>query len=169
MAIINSKLIHFLLLLSITLSYNAKASNKMDFFKVIFHSTRCNGACPSIALEIDSSGNVYVNRTYYKTKSEVDLPYSGKFKGRLAADKYQQLLEALKACDFDTLSSREIKYMDISVKMLIVYYNGKRKYLKWTGNPILGTENLINILLYWAHNKELDRTNEKRQLEYKDE
>ena len=57
----------------------AQTVDKIQLDKIIFHSSRCNGTCPSIDLEIDSSKNIFVNREYYKSKSNIDIRFSGLF------------------------------------------------------------------------------------------
>ncbi|WP_163356869.1 DUF6438 domain-containing protein [Dysgonomonas sp. 25] len=142
-----------------------RGDNQMNFSKLIFHKSRCNGTCPTISLEIDNERNIYIEREYFKTKSETDPLNSGRFKGKLSESNYTYLLNLLKNCDLDTLEFPESNIMDLSKTTLIIYYNGKQKYLKSVEIPDKAEE-LVNFLNVIGNNRELERTEEIRQLEY---
>lgn len=50
--------------------YNVDKS--ISFEKIIFHSTRCYGSCPIIALEIDNNKNIYLDIKHYSDPSNKD-------------------------------------------------------------------------------------------------
>jgi hypothetical protein len=52
-------------------------SEKLVFEKIIYHSTHCNGTCPQIDLEIDSSNDVLLKREIWNGKGVVDNHRSG--------------------------------------------------------------------------------------------
>ena len=104
---------------------NSQSHDKIDLSKIIFHLSRCNGACPRIELEIDSSKKLFVDREYFKTKSETDPRYSGRFKGILTEDEFNKLVKLLQDCDLKTLKFPNSDLMDIVIVTIIVYYNGQ--------------------------------------------
>lgn len=132
--------------------------------KVIYHLSRCNGTCPSIDLEIDSSKNVYVNREFYKTKSLIDSANSGTFKGKLTPAQDTQLTEVLKKSNLDSLEFAPVGIADIPETTIIVYYNGKRKYLKSARPPQVAND-LITFLKGVGNDTTLVRTTDVKELE----
>lgn len=132
--------------------------------KVIYHLSRCNGTCPSIDLEIDSSKNVYVNREFYKTKSLIDSTNSGTFKGKLTPAQDTQLTEVLKKSNLDSLEFAPVGIADIPETTIIVYYNGKRKYLKSARPPQVAND-LITFLKGVGNDTTLVRTTDVKELE----
>ena len=116
----------FILFCLATVSYcKAQSKEKIDLSKIIFHSSRCNGTCPRIDLEIDSSKNLFIDREYFKTKSETDQRYSGQFKGILIEEDYNKLIKFLQDCNLNTLKFPNSDLMDGVEITIIVYYNGK--------------------------------------------
>lgn len=132
--------------------------------KVIYHLSRCNGSCPAIDLEIDSARNVYVNREFYKSKSEMDSVNSGTFKGKLTAAQDTQLVEVMKKSNLDSLQFLEVGITDVSETTIIVYYNGKRKHLT-SARPPQEANDMITFLKSVASDSTLQRTTEVKELE----
>jgi len=132
--------------------------------KLVYHLSRCNGACPSIDLEIDSNKAVYINREFYKTKSELDSANSGRFKGKLTPEQDSRLIEELKKSNLDSLEFAAVGIADIPETTIIVYYNGKRKYLKSVRPPAVAND-LITTLKSIANDKGWERTTEVKELE----
>jgi hypothetical protein len=143
---------------------NTQPANEFKVSKVVYHLSRCNGACPSMDLEIDSNKNVYVNREFYKTKSLLDSANSGAFKGKLSPAQAAQLTEVLKKSNLDSLEFAPVGITDVSETTIIVYYNGKRKYLK-SARPPQAANELITFLKSAGNDKGLQRTNEMKELE----
>ncbi|MBG9378411.1 hypothetical protein I5907_19390 [Panacibacter sp. DH6] len=133
--------------------------------KIIFHSSRCNGDCPKLDLEIDSSKNLFVSRQYFKHKDEIKTPYSGQFQGTLIETDYNKLIGLLQNCNLDTLKFPDITCCDAVITTIIVYYNGQRKYLK-SMTPPNEANDLIEFLTLLGDNKKLQRTNETKNIEY---
>ena len=132
--------------------------------KIIFHSSHCNGTCPTIDLEIDNNKNLFVNREYYKTRGKIDKRFSGQFSGFLDQTKYNKLIELLQDCQLDTLEFPDVTCCDRPVITIIVYYNGRRKHLK-SMTPPEKTKELISFLKEVGNDKSLIKTNEKRTIE----
>ena len=93
-------------------SCKAQTKDKINLSKIIFHSSRCNGTCPSIDLEIDSTKSLFVDREYFKTKSETDKHYSGQFKGVLSQSEYDKLLAHLQKSNIDILKFPDVTCCD---------------------------------------------------------
>lgn len=138
--------------------------DKILLEKIIFHSSRCNGSCPSLDPKIDSSRKIFVNRKYYKTKSGLDKRFSGQFSGSLDQSKYNKLIELLQNCSLDVLQFPAIICCDAPIITIIVYYNGDRKYFKSMTPPRI-TNELISFLKTIGNDKELIKTNETRIIE----
>jgi hypothetical protein len=143
---------------------NTQPADDFKVSKIVYHVSRCNGACPSIDLEIDSNRAVYVNREFYKTKSEIDSTNSGRFKGKLTREQDAQLLDVLKKSNLDSLEFVASNITDVSETTIIVYYNGKRKYLKSARPPAVAND-LITLLKSIGSDKGLERTAEVKELE----
>jgi hypothetical protein len=121
----------------------AQTNDKIQLAKIIFHSSRCNGTCPSIDVEIDSSRKIFVYREYYKTKSDLDKRFSGQFSGSLDQSKYNKLIELLQNCSLDTLQFPDITCCDTPITTIIVYYNGDRKYFKSMTPPRIANKLIL--------------------------
>ena len=143
---------------------NVKPAEDFKLSKLVYHVSRCNGTCPSIDLEIDSNKAVYVNREFYKTKSDIDSANSGRFKGTLTQEQDIQLMETLKKSNLDSLGFAPVGITDVSETTIIIYYNGKRKYLK-SARPPAAANDLITLLKSIGGDKGLQRTDEVKELE----
>jgi hypothetical protein len=143
---------------------NAQPADEFKVSKVVYHLSRCNGTCPSMDLEIDSNKNVYVNREFYKTKGLVDSANSGTFKGKLTPAQADQLTAVLKKSNIDSLEFAPVGITDVSETTIIVYYNGKRKYLK-SARPPQAANDIITFLKSVGNDKGLERTTEVKELE----
>ena len=143
---------------------NAIPADGFNLSKIVYHLSRCNGSCPSMDLEIDSNRAVYVNREFYKTKSEMDSANSGRFKGTLTREQHAKLIEVLKKSNLDSLEFATVGITDVSETTIIVYYNGKRKYLKSARPPAVAND-LITLLKSIGNDKGLEKTNEIKELE----
>jgi hypothetical protein len=142
----------------------AQTVDKIQLDKIIFHSSRCNGTCPSIDLEIDSSKNIFVNREYYKSKSNIDIRFSGLFTGSLNPANYTMLIVLLQNCNLDTLKFPDITCCDGIITTIIIYYNGQRKYLK-SMTPPEAANQLILFLNAIGNDKKLVKADEIKSIE----
>ncbi len=141
-----------------------KANDKMNFEKIVFHSSRCNGTCPQIDFQIDSKKNIVIDRVFYKTKSTIDNSKTGKFKGSLDNKTYNKLLQMLKKSDFENLKFPDVDCCDGVVTTIIIYSNNKRTYLKSMTPPDEAKE-LISFLHQLGANYKLKKTKGKIALE----
>ncbi len=139
------------------------------FEKIIYHSTDCIGGCPTIDLEIKGR-NVYFKGQFYKEdsinyfNSEIDTIQSGEFIGILNDSLYNELINILQTSSLRTLSFPEFHGYDGNVTTLIIYYNGKRKYLQSMFPPTISSK-LIDFLYHINTRADLKRTNKKRKIE----
>jgi Domain of unknown function (DUF6438) len=101
-----------------------------NFEKLIYHSSRCNGTCPQIDFQVDSTRTIIVNREYFVSKGGTDSARSGHFKGVLDPINYAQLLKILDSVDYKNLKFPDIQCCDGIIKTIIVYSAGSRTYLK---------------------------------------
>ena len=137
---------------------------KLVLSKIVFHSSRCNGLCPKLDFEIDSNNDIFVFREFYLTKSKIDKKNSGNFKGTVKNQDYQKLIAALDNLNLDTLEFPDVKCCDGIVSTIIIYFNGKRKYLK-SMTPPQSAQRVIWILNNIGYDKELKRTTEIKNIE----
>jgi len=138
----------------------------IHFEKIIYHTTSCFGSCPTIDLEIDNKRNIYIDGQFYKDDSmfENDTIKSGQFIGKLNDALYNELVTIIQTSNIKTLTFPERDGADAPVTTLIIYYNGKRKYLKSMFPPTIASK-LIQYLYQINEKANLIRTTEKRILE----
>lgn len=131
------------------------------FEKLVFHSMWSG---PTIALQIDSSKNLYMNYINTNRDAKNGLA-SGNYSAVLDDDTYNELLNLLKNCNLRTLRFGDIKGADSPVISLIIYFNGKRKYLKSIAPPRI-SDQLVRFI-YWRLRSypKLKLTDNKMQVE----
>jgi hypothetical protein len=102
------------------------------FEKIIYHTSACFGFCPVVHLEVtaDRQALLHAEKMYVKTGSGIDLSRTGYFKGTVSDSSYNKLITELRNIGLDTLKFNGPDCCDGATKTIIVYYNGKRKYLK---------------------------------------
>ncbi|MBP6303346.1 MAG: hypothetical protein KBB37_05600 [Bacteroidia bacterium] len=139
------------------------------FEKIIYHSSDCLGGCPTIDLEIKGR-NVYLKGQFYKEdsinyfNSEIDTIQSGEFISILSDSLYNELINILQTSSLRTLTFPEHHGYDAGVTTLIIYYNGKRKYLQSMFPPTISNR-LVDFLHYINTRADLKRTFKKRKIE----
>lgn len=137
------------------------------FEKIIYHTTSCYGNCPTIDLELDKNGNVYLDGEFYKDNiifGEIDSNKSGQFIGKLDDTLFNEFINILQTCNLNNLIFPTREGADGPVTTIIIYYNGKRKYLKSMFPPTIA-DKLIGYLYQVNERILLTRTSEKRKLE----
>ena len=147
------------------LSQNKSLNPDLHLSKIVFHSSRCNGLCPKLDLEIDSNKNIFVSREFYKTKSTIDKKNSGNFKGFVSNDNYLKLIVAIDFPGIDTLQFPDVNCCDGIITTIIIYYNGKRKYLK-SMTPPQSAARLIWVLSKIGYDGNLEKTSVTKNIEY---
>lgn len=145
----------------------------IKFEKIIYHTTHCYGTCPIINLQIDNSKNIYLDCEFYtdvynnkgRTTYVIDSTRSGKFIGILNDTIYQELILLLKTCNLKKLKFKGPLAIDAPVTRMIIYYNGRRKYLKSKGFTPTISDRLINYMYHINSKAVLTRTTEEKVLE----
>jgi hypothetical protein len=107
------------------------AQDGFKFEKITYHSGPCFGACPSYHLEIRNDKTVLLkgDSLYNKRMGNRDMSKVGYFTAKVVDSSYTKLVNALRNIGLDTLKFKGPNCCDAPMKTLIVYYNGKRKYL----------------------------------------
>ena len=156
-----------LCLLALTLGACRSAKESFAFEKIAFHSGPCFGVCPSYHLEIRNDRSVLLkgDSLYGKRGNHQDLDRVGYFKGRIADTSYVRLLEDLRAIGLDTVQFKGPDCCDAPMKTLIVYYNGKRKYLRAMFPPDHARA-LLSTLTGIYKNTRFDRVGERFEIEF---
>jgi hypothetical protein len=166
------KLITVLLAIFIFLTSEAQEDKSFKFEKIIFHTTGCFGTCPTYNLEIDNDKTVklFTSQFYAELKKPLyietlDTSKMGHFTGSINNRTYNDLINILQASNIDSLSfDSSAMCCDGSVKTIIIYYNGKKKYLKSMFPPDKA-DNLIGSLYAICKDSNLKRTTEKFKIE----
>ena len=159
-----SKRYTFLVLLTFSTMISRAQGVQPKLQKIIFHSSACFGSCPKIDLQLDSNLHLYVNRQFYKGKATPVKEYSGSFTGTINSAEYQQLKDILKRADYNNLNFPDVTCCDGPIKTVIIYADGKRKYLKSMTPPAEANE-LINWLTSLGVRKNLATTAENKPIE----
>jgi hypothetical protein len=125
--------------------------NTIQFEKIIFHTTFCYGSCPIYHLEIDSNKNCKLHRelVYKEGRARPYLKDSAKigyFYGNISDQIYEDLTKEIKTCNLKSLEFDDVQCCDGPIFTLIIFYNGKTKYLK-SMTPPRTSINLINKLM----------------------
>lgn len=148
---------------------NKQKEKKHSFEKIIFHTTGCFGTCPTYHLQLDSNKQIKLfAETVYKDDKdfpfEKDTVKTGYFNG-VADDSTFTLLDTeIKNIGLDTLEFDGVSCCDGSLVTIIVYYDGKRKFLKSMFPPDRARK-LIGILYDICEKSILTRTTQKFEIE----
>jgi len=137
--------------------------------RIIFHTSGCFGSCPIFHLEIDNKKNIklFAEMVYQKglpLVSEEDTAKTGYFKGTVNDTLYTQLDNILQTIGIENLNFNNSTCCDGSIKTIIIYYNGKRKYLK-SMFPPERADTLISTLYKICTMNKLIRTKDKFDIE----
>jgi hypothetical protein len=143
-----------------TIKYLGK-SFKLE--KIIFHTSGCYGTCPTYHLQIDSNRKVklfaetvYIEGSNFR-EHEIDKDKIGYFSGSISNTTYNKLIKQLQICNIDTLTFGGPDCCDLPIKTIIVYYNGKRRYLSAMFPPESAYD-LISLLDNICENTKLIRS-----------
>lgn len=148
------KLLSLLILLPFLAGHDARPdkqqAQQVSFEKIIFHTTKCNGACAVYHLQVDANKSLKLfAEKVYKTDKGISLAHdstkTGYFTGMVSDTVFAHLEHELKTIELDNLEFNGISCCDGSLITIIVYYNGKRKILKSMYPPAKANK-LIGIL-----------------------
>jgi hypothetical protein len=132
--------------------------------KLIYHSSRCEGPCPAIDLEIDSNYDALLKLDVINAKDEIDIHQSGGFKGKIDPHAYFDLVAILIASNYTELKFPAEYCCDAVVTTIIVYANGKRTKLS-SMCPPKEAQKLIAFLHDLSLKANLPPTTQEIQLE----
>lgn len=162
-----------LLLISIailTLFSCIQTDNTFKLEKIIFHTSVCFGACPVYHLQVDKDKNIklYAEKNFQKdTFNVIDTARTGYFTGTVSDTSFNKLITQLQTIGLDTLEFDGATCCDGSLKTIIIYYDGKRKYLK-SMFPPEKAKPLIATLYEICQTPNLRKTEEKFDIEQGD-
>lgn len=136
------------LLLFITLSGFAQ-TKKSAFEKIIYHTTACFGTCPTYHLEVnkDKTVRLYAEQVFKDANRpfQTDSSKVGYFTGTLSDSLFHKLTVEFNRANPKSLKFPKVMCCDAPVVTLILYYKGKRKFLKSMTPPPEARE-LIAVL-----------------------
>ncbi len=158
-----------LLALTITVIGYGQSKKTFQLEKIIFHTSMCYGYCPSYHLQVDKDKkiNLFAEQVYKNVRYqsyEPDTTKTGYFTGIVADTTFNKLTNELQKIGLDSLEFDGATCCDGSIKTIIVYYNGKRKYLKSMFPPVKAGK-LISILYEICETSKLQRTDERFKIE----
>ena len=154
----------FLLGVVIFVFVGCKNEKHIDFEKIVFNTSTCFGTCSEYHLEINKEGGVRLNATEVYNNRIRDTTKIGCFVGKVVDDSVKGIIDELIKIKIDTLKFDGVTCCDGSVITMIVYYDGKRKYLQ-SMFPPEKANNLINKLYGVCLDTKLKRTNENFVIE----
>lgn len=147
-----------------------QSEKQLKLEKIIFHTSMCFGTCPTYHLQVDNNKKVklYAEKVYKKPidfgSYDTDTTKSGYFIGEVSDTNFDKLTNQLNVIGLDTLKFDGQDCCDGSLITIIVYYNGKRKYLKSMFPPDKANE-LISTLFEICETSVLTRTTSKFNIE----
>ncbi len=156
----------YIFLSLIALLFSCKSADGFRFEKLVYHASPCFGVCPHYHMEITSDKKVRLHNEMITNKrmGSVDNTKAGYFKGEATQANYDKLVQQLRSIGLDTLQFKGPMCCDASLQTVIVYYNGKRKYLK-TMFPPEHTHALLASIRDIYQQQNFVRTNETFVLE----
>jgi hypothetical protein len=167
--------LHFLLL-TLLFGCASKKSNTpattenppAPFEKVIFHTGMCFGSCPVYHLEVDGNKNVKLQKeAIFSRGMQVDSSKVGYFKGTADEESFNTLVHEIQTIGIDTVNFGNTHCCDGSLKTIIVYHDGKRRFME-SMFPPQRTQNLIAALYAICEKSKLEKTDEKFVIESSD-
>jgi hypothetical protein len=143
---------------------------KYPFHKIIFHSSECFGTCPVYHLEVDSDKTfkLIADVVYKKDKpysSELDSSMIGHFKGTVNDTIFNKLIKQIKTSGIDTLNFGNSICCDGSLITIIIYHDGKRRYIQSMFLPDRAWK-FASLFVEICQTNKMERTNEKFTIEY---
>ena len=129
------------------------------------------GSCPAYHAQIDSTGTLLLYSEYVDKTPDIntdlnnpDTTKMGYFTGRVSDRQYNDLIKELENVGLENLRFDGRDCCDGSTKTIIIYYNGKRKFLK-SMFPPREAGKIISQLRYIAESTPTQRTNQKFDIE----
>ncbi|MEO6521215.1 MAG: DUF6438 domain-containing protein [Mucilaginibacter sp.] len=142
-------------------------SAKAPFAKIIYHTSECYGWCPVYHLEVDSNKilKLYSEMAHRNAiDNSGDSTKIGYFTGKIADTTFTKLQNAVTTLGIDTVKFRNITCCDGALKTIIIYHDGKRKFLR-SMFPPKAANNLISLLQGICEQNNLQRASSKFNIE----
>ena len=132
-----------------TLIKTEKHYKPIKLERIIFHTSRCFGPCPAYHLQIDSDKKIklfaqVVFKVSENKDRKLDSTKIGYYSGTISDTTFKNLITLLQICDIDNLTFDGPDCCDSPIRTIIVYYNGKRKYLSAMFPP----EKAVDLIHY---------------------
>jgi hypothetical protein len=155
-----------LVVLFVWIAASCKQQKKINFDKIVFHSSFCYGECPVYHLEVTGSKNAKLfAETVFSAGAEEykeDKAKMGYFTGKVNDSSFNKLNGLMQSIGIDTLNFGNRNGFDAPVYTVIVYNDVQRQYFK-AMFPTPKAEKLISVLLEICEKNKFKRT--KNQLE----
>lgn len=165
------KMIRIIIFAFILALSTCEHSKNIKFEKFIFHTSMCFGTCPVYHLEVNNEKELKLHaehvfpKTYdFQSLLEPDTAKTGYFRGLVNDTTFNKLMSELNTIGLDTLNFNNINCCDGSLITIIVYYNGKRKFLQSMFPPD-NAYKLISTLYEICEANSNKKTNEKFVIE----
>jgi hypothetical protein len=157
----------FVLLITIIISdFGCTQPEKIKLSRIIFHTSRCFGSCSSQSIQIDSNRVMLLHSVHVDATPGIGIDFNpdssriGYFTGTISERLYTELEHELQNIQLRDLKFDGVSCCDGSVITIIVYYNGKRKFLK-SMSPPAKARRLIDMLRYIGASTAVKRTKER--------
>jgi hypothetical protein len=146
-----------------------KTDAALPFNKIVFHSIGCFESCLSYHLQINANKNMelYVSdagRLNRENNFKSDTSQMGYFSGSANDSIFEDLIKEIETIELAKLEFDGAKCCDGTITTIIVYYDGKRKFLQ-SMFPPQKADKLINILYGLCRNSKLTKTAKKFDIE----
>lgn len=157
-------LIAFILLMS--LSACKKKTTGTQKALIIYHTSGCYGYCPVYHLQVnnDKTARLYAEVVYKNGTSELDSSKMGYFTGTLQDTLFNNLKDKLNRLDLDNLTFDGADCCDAPIVTIIIYYDGKRKFLRSMFPPAISGP-LLSALDEICISNNFTRTSEPFRIE----
>lgn len=145
----------------------AQETDTFKFDKIMFHTSACFGTCPSYHMEVRKDRTVLLqgDSLRFKRMPNIDNSRVGNFTGTVNETLYNKMLKDLREIGLDTVKFGGPDCCDGAMKTIIVYYNGKRKYLRAMFPPNHANE-LIGTMHRIYSEGHFERTDQNIKVEY---
>ncbi len=118
---------------------------EFEFTGLTFLSSKCNGTCPDISMNLYDDRRIEISRAVYSKKGQVDTTLSGNFKGSLSEKEFNKVVSLWKAIHWDTVTFPKVLCCDAPIATLMFSYKGTYKRFK-SMTPPQSTNGLIKYL-----------------------
>lgn len=126
------KILPILFIILLASCKSAKETGNFKFEKITYHTSACFGFCPSYHMEVRSDKTVLLKGDSIRGKRvpNNDNTRVGNFTGTVSDALFDKMIKDLREIGLDTVKFGGPKCCDGATKTIIVYYNGKRRYLQ---------------------------------------